>query len=145
VEILRRPFRNGEPAAPLRRAAQSALVRQFREVDAAAELADVLLVISELVQNVSQHTLGDGELVVSAGDGVLVEVGDGDPRPPRLLRPDTHRLGGRGLLVVAAVAAPMTRWRRATPEVVWARLPMRGTAPPGRPALGRHLPAGPGR
>lgn len=118
MEILRRVFRNGEPAAPLRLAARAALERTFDQVD-----EDVLLVVSELVQNVSQHTGGDGELVLSAGDGVLVEVEDGDPAAPCLRRPDTRRPGGRGLLLVAGMAAEWGTRSAATGKVVWARLP----------------------
>jgi hypothetical protein len=124
VEILRRGFRNGEPAAPLRLAARSALDRRFPEAADADRLDDVLLVISELVQNVSQHTGGDGELVLSADDHVLVEVADGDPEQPHVLRPDAHRLGGRGLLVVSAVAVEWGTRPAERGKVVWARLEM---------------------
>ncbi len=126
MEILRRMFRNGEPAAPLRLAARAALERTFHQVDAQERLEDVLLVVSELVQNVTQHTGGDGELVLSAGDGVLVEVGDGDPATPQLRRPDPRRPGGRGLLLVKGMATEWGTRSGATGKVVWARLPAPG-------------------
>jgi anti-sigma regulatory factor (Ser/Thr protein kinase) len=136
VEILRRRFRNGAPAAPLRRAARSALDRSALVRSALDRsgldrsgldrrgLGDVLLVLSELVQNVSQHTRGDGELVLSIGGGVLIEVRDGDPAPPHLQTPDIQRLGGRGLLLVAAMADEWGARPAGGGKIVWARLPM---------------------
>jgi anti-sigma regulatory factor (Ser/Thr protein kinase) len=100
----------------LRLAARSALDRP--------DLDDVLLVVSELVQNVSQHTRGDGELVLTTGDGVLIEVRDDDPAQPSLQSPDLQRLGGRGLLLVAAVADEWGTRPAGTGKIVWARLPM---------------------
>lgn len=86
---------------------------------------DVLLVITELVENVVQHTDGGGELRMSrADDAVRVEVHDHSRAFPQLQRPDPRRAGGRGLLLVAAIAQ---RWgSRPTPtgKVVWAHLTM---------------------
>jgi anti-sigma regulatory factor (Ser/Thr protein kinase) len=123
-EVVRRRFRNGEPALPLRHTARDALCESARAEAGAEWIDDTLLVISELVQNVSKHTHTDGELVVSLdADTVLVEVGDGCTTGPRLEPPDANRLGGRGLHLIEAVAV---QWGvRMCPDgkVVWARLP----------------------
>ncbi len=122
MELLRRPFRNGDPAMPIRHSARTTL----QESTAAAEaewLDDVLIVISELVQNVSQHTTGEGELIISVATGiVLVEVGDTSITVPHTRHPEAHRAGGRGLLLIEAMSR---RWGvRTCPagKVVWVEL-----------------------
>ncbi len=121
-------FRHGDSASPLRHAVRTTLERCLPagSVDA---VDDVLLIVSELVQNVSIHTSCDGELVVSVDLGeVLVEVEDGDTRAPRLQRPDGHRIGGRGLLLVAGVARAWGVHRTGDGKVVWARVIADGSA-----------------
>jgi hypothetical protein len=123
MEVVRSRFDNGDPAQPLRHSARSAL-RESAAVDPDAEwIDDVLIVISELVQNVSQHTRSGGELILSIdADTVLVEVGDGSTTTPRTTRPDSQRDGGRGLLLIEAMSR---QWGvRTCPlgKVVWARL-----------------------
>jgi anti-sigma regulatory factor (Ser/Thr protein kinase) len=119
VELLRLAFGNDEPAAPVRRRARAAL-DAFPSADA---VDDVLVVISELVENVTRHTRGGGELRLTSEDEVIVvEVHDGDATQPRLLPPDDRRIGGRGLLVVAGMA-----WRWGvrpdeTGKTVWAEI-----------------------
>lgn len=89
----------------------------------AETVQDVLLVITELVDNVVQHTGGGGELHLVREDGtVQVEVYDHSRDFPQLQRADPRRPGGRGLLLVAALT---DRWgSRPTPngKLVWARL-----------------------
>ena len=69
------------------------------------QVEDTQLVITELVQNVVQHTGDGGVLALSLRvDGVLVEVTDRSVDMPEMLDPDARRIGGRGLLVVAAVS-----------------------------------------
>ncbi|GLZ00049.1 ATP-binding protein [Actinoplanes sp. NBRC 103695] len=134
MEIVRRQFRNGDPARPLRHGARSALREASGEHGDAEWIDDVLIVISELVQNVTQHTHSPGELVVSVEPGmVLVEVGDGDTTTPVSPSPDALGAGGRGLLLIAAVSR---QWGvRTCPrgKVVWARLPT--IAGPGEPPV----------
>lgn len=64
-------------------------------------LADVLMVIGELVVNAYQHTSAPGRLRVSREScSVRVEVTDGDPVEPLLLPPSSARPGGHGLMIV---------------------------------------------
>lgn len=116
---------HGAPASIARRTAEETL----RAWDLIRCADDVLLVITELVQNVTKHTTGDGELhLFRQPDSILIEVTDADPELPRLSRPDPRRLGGRGLLLVAAVALSWgtrnTVWNGRTGKVVWAQLPI---------------------
>ena len=124
VELLRHQFRHGEPALPLRHSARSALQRSADGKPDAGWIDDVLIVISELVQNVSQHTHSDGELIITIQPGtVLVEVGDSSTIVPRTQRPNPLQAGGRGLRLVDAISQ---QWGvRTCPEgkVVWAQLP----------------------
>ncbi|EDX26034.1 MULTISPECIES: ATP-binding protein [Streptomyces] len=62
--------------------------------------------------------------------GVILQVGDNDPRPPTPQSPSDNALGGRGLLLTATMA---TRWgyhpRRPHPgKFVWAEVPARPAA-----------------
>lgn len=123
MEILRLRFANGDPAGPLRQAAHDRL-NGLAGTNADA-VEDVLLVISELVQNVTQHTRSDGVLSIDlVEDDVLIQVADSDPTPPRPQTPDGHRIGGRGLLLVAALTAAWGVQRTGEGKVVWARLPV---------------------
>lgn len=89
----------------------------------AETVQDVLLVITELVDNVVQHTTGGGELYLRRDDGtVWVEVHDYSRIFPRLQRTDHRRPGGRGLLLVAAVTDRWGSEPTPTGKLVWARL-----------------------
>ncbi|WFF04622.1 ATP-binding protein [Micromonospora sp. WMMD1076] len=113
--------------------ADSALVRQAaREVLAGWEAAhvadDALTVITELIHNVIKHTDTGGRLdLTRQADAILIEVFDGSTQPPRRFEPDSHRIGGRGLLIVDAMARD---WgTQAIPhgrpgKVVWAEIPL---------------------
>jgi anti-sigma regulatory factor (Ser/Thr protein kinase) len=119
VELLRLAFRNDEPAGPVRRRARAAL----DDSPSSEAVDDVLVVISELVENVSRHTRGGGELRLAREDGVIViEVHDGDAAEPRLLPPDDRRIGGRGLLVVAGMARRWGVRPEETGKTVWAEI-----------------------
>ena len=123
VEVLRRRFRNGEPASPLRHSARAALLRSACDDPDAEWIDDVLIVISELVQNVSQHTRGDGELVVTVAPGtVVVEVGDTSTSIPRARRPDANHAGGRGLLLIEAISQEWGVRSCRNGKTVWAEL-----------------------
>ncbi len=90
-------------------------------------VSDVLLVVTELVQNVTQHTAGGGQLrLLLQTTSILIEVTDTDPTLPRIPEPDLRRIGGRGLLIVAAVALTWgsrnTSWAGKPGKIVWAEV-----------------------
>jgi anti-sigma regulatory factor (Ser/Thr protein kinase) len=119
VEILRLAFANDEAAAPVRRQAREVL----DDFPSADTVDDVLVVISELVENVTRHTHGGGELrLTREGAMIIIEVRDGDATQPRLLPPDDRRIGGRGLLVVAGMARRWGVRAEATGKTVWAEI-----------------------
>src|SRR5687767_12302118 len=98
MEMLRVPFEHGATTAPVRQSTRAILHRHHGD----EYLEDVLLVVTELVQNVSQHTAGGGELLLTMhDDAVLIEVSDTDPIVPVPQPRDPHRPGGRGLILVA--------------------------------------------
>ena len=118
MELLRCSFGPDTPAGPLRRSARSVLAR-WCPPDC---VEDAVLVISELVQNVTQHTGGGGDLVLHGDPGrIVIEVHDADPTPPRPQPPDGRRLGGRGLLLVAGMAEEWGVRPAPGGKVVWAR------------------------
>ena len=87
------------------------------------ELADaVTLVVGELATNAVVH--GDSAFTVAvsrAGDGVRVEVGDCSPAQPRRRPLLADRAeGGRGLLLVDAVADRWGHEKVGTGKLVWA-------------------------
>lgn len=118
------------------------LVRQFvREalVDWACESRadDVLLCVSELVTNALLHGVPPGRgfrvhLYLEPADGVLrVEVhdsGDGEVRPVAA-DPAPDAEGGRGLLLVSALADKWGVGERDPGKVVWCEFAARGPAP----------------
>jgi anti-sigma regulatory factor (Ser/Thr protein kinase) len=120
MKVLRFPFDHRSDSAALRHAAHHHLV----EWQTADLIDDTLLVITELTQNVIQHTVGGGELaVIGHPDRVMIEVSDSSTDLPRLYRPDPQRLGGRGMLIVSAISR--TWGSRPIPggKIVWAEMP----------------------
>jgi anti-sigma regulatory factor (Ser/Thr protein kinase) len=89
-----------------------------------AGLDTALLVVTELVTNAVRHGRSTVTLAVTVNDErVLLEVQDESTGVPTVRHPGWQSLGGRGLLLVDAMA---TSWGvRATPagKVVWAELP----------------------
>jgi signal transduction histidine kinase len=116
MEALRLPFSHAGDSAAMRQCATELLDGQPADT-----VHDVLLVITELIDNVVQHTDGGGELHLRRDDThVWVEVHDHSRVFPQLQRADPRRPGGRGLLLVSAVSE---RWgSRPTPDgkLVWA-------------------------
>ncbi|WP_092551145.1 ATP-binding protein [Actinoplanes derwentensis] len=112
-------FKQGEPAAPMRSTARAALTPWH----SADQIDDVLVVVSELVQNVSQHTEGGGTLVLNWDDhSITVEVSDDDRRMPLQRPPDDQRLGGRGLLLVDGICSSWGATAHDHGKTVWARV-----------------------
>ena len=119
ANILRCRSRTAEPAEPLRRNAQAVLVSRHP----ADPVEDAMVVLSELVQNVSQHTTGGGVLTLSwAHDNITVAVrGRGHPAAgPQ--PPDGHRPGGRGLLLITGLCSSWGTTTYARGKTVWARI-----------------------
>ncbi|GAA1243225.1 ATP-binding protein [Kitasatospora nipponensis] len=87
-------------------------------------VADVLLVVSELVANACQHAGGATELALHGGPHrVRIEVTDRSTRPPEPRPPgDPARPGGHGLLVVNRLAEDWGCRRRPDGKTVWAAL-----------------------
>jgi anti-sigma regulatory factor (Ser/Thr protein kinase) len=112
------------PAAP-------ALARRFatdalRRWSVSQDLDDVLIVVTELVQNVVEHTANGGTLhLYRRRSTLIVEVSDSSPEPPRVLEyDDASRVGGRGMRMVQNIAA---RWGVRSGikggKVIWVEIP----------------------
>ena len=119
MDQLRLPFDHRADSAALRHRAGNALAGWQDP----ACVEDSLLVIAELVGNVIQHTGDGGELTLTCRpDTVLIEVSDGSRAMPAPQRPDSRRIGGRGLLLVAAMSHAWGSERTAAGKVVWAEV-----------------------
>jgi two-component sensor histidine kinase len=85
---------------------------------------DALLVVEELVANVLDHARTRFELMVRLSGSVLhLAVHDSSPGAPQIRSFDPHAARGRGLQLVATLAA---RWgfdAEAGGKTVWAELP----------------------
>lgn len=88
------------------------------------ELCDTaVLLTSETVTNSFRHGRGGARLAVTAaGDSLLVEVGDDEPRTPRPRRSDPEALNGRGLAIMDLLATDWGSYATPTGKVVWFRL-----------------------
>jgi anti-sigma regulatory factor (Ser/Thr protein kinase) len=118
---LRVSFSHSADYAALRSQARQHLV-QWQSPE---QVDDTLLVITELVENVVQHTDDGGELAVRrSGDTVRIEVSDTSTRTPQPRPPDPRRIGGRGLLVVAAITVGWGARRHENGKTVWAEVPL---------------------
>jgi anti-sigma regulatory factor (Ser/Thr protein kinase) len=88
---------------------------------------DVVLVASELVGNAVTHAAAsfDSSLDVSwdlEADAVIVRVLDGSAELPRQRSTKDTDTGGRGLAIVAAIAADWGVRRNGRGKQVWARV-----------------------
>jgi len=103
------------------------------------DVVDVLqLVVSEMVANAVMHAGTDCVISLRlAGPTLTVEVSDGSPEIPSLVH-DDGAIGGRGLRIVAAVAATWGYERLDEGKRVWAELDTTG----GSSALARARPSG---
>jgi anti-sigma regulatory factor (Ser/Thr protein kinase) len=131
VDDIRVPLERDTPSSSARRIVERAL-RRWGVTDEVEE--DALLVTTELVQNVRKHTDDGGELRMTLrDDAILIEVADTNPAPPRVQHPEPHRVGGRGMMLIASLTRQWgTRpavWAGRTGKIVWAeivrRLPRR--------------------
>lgn len=99
------------------------------EVDASV-VVDVVAVLGELASNAARHARTDFTVTAKVETGTLrLEVFDGDTRPPALAGSDSDSTRGRGLHIVAALAADWG-WQTAdgddgvSGKVVWAEFPV---------------------
>lgn len=102
-----------------------AFVRQAMRARLGALADDAELVVTELVTNAVRHGGPGVDLWVrrlSAG-GLRLEVVDGrSGAPPTVQRPDDDAEGGRGLLIVQALARRWGTERLAAGKQVWCEL-----------------------
>ncbi len=124
------PHRYREPLLPVHGACAVAR-RVVRDACLAWQVAgrvdDAEIVVSELVANAVRHAAPPLELLVTVRERYLhISVRDGSPVRPRRVLPDPDTAeGGRGLLLVDAVAAGWGTTEVAGGKVVWATLKIR--------------------
>jgi anti-sigma regulatory factor (Ser/Thr protein kinase) len=127
------PGRTHQLRLPIRHASVPAARRSVRELLDTWHLPhltdDAVVIVSELVTNAVQHACkGIGEyveLTVRWRDGALcIEVADSwEWDMPSPCNPTPDELGGRGLLLVDALAEEWGIRPRQVGKTVWARLP----------------------
>lgn len=117
---LRLPAPNLATARTARRWAQDWLDRTPNR----ASPDDLLLVLSELVENARRHASGAIEVTLRrVGDGVRTEVSDESTVPPRRVEADQTRAGGRGMLIVDTLSLSWGVEVTDGGKTVWAELP----------------------
>jgi anti-sigma regulatory factor (Ser/Thr protein kinase) len=120
-------------------AASAAIVRRAIADDLDAHgvgrdsIDDVVLVISELVGNAVVHAAASFDHELAVGweideTAVVVHVDDGSPVVPQPLALTITASGGRGLAIVAAVAADWGVRPTDSGKQVWARIAVRPAA-----------------
>ncbi|GAA2632479.1 ATP-binding protein [Actinomadura fulvescens] len=94
---------------------------------AGVDAEDVRLVVSELGTNAVTHGSGErvGLFVAANDDCVRVEVTDGGGGSPRERRAEAEDEGGRGLMIVTAVAEHWGVRRDERGTTVWAEVARR--------------------
>ena len=92
-------------------------------------VADGLIVAAELVTNAVLHASADVTVALSRhGDAVQLTVGDSSPHAPMPRRAGSSSLGGRGLLLVGAIAGRWGHRHVDGGKLVWAELRSDGAA-----------------
>lgn len=98
---------------------------------------DAVLVVDELVSNAYRHAAAPRACrlaLLDRGRRLRVEVDDASSDPPRMRTPD--RSGGRGLVLVARLAAAWGVQHYRDHKTVWAELTVQGAGTGGH---ARHL------
>jgi anti-sigma regulatory factor (Ser/Thr protein kinase)/anti-anti-sigma regulatory factor len=111
-----------EPSAA--RAARQTVAEACRAWRVPELVDDAQIIVTELVSNAVRHAVGEPELLVLMRERFLhVSVRDGSPYPPRRILPDLETgAGGRGLVLVDAVAASWGTILSPPGKVVWATI-----------------------
>ncbi|RSO21602.1 ATP-binding protein [Streptomyces sp. WAC 06725] len=90
------------------------------------QLAQVELLVSELVTNACRYGTEPGDLiavgVTTSATGAQVQVHDPARRRPRHKPPNVNRQRGRGLLIIEAIASNWGVTDRPLGKIVWAEL-----------------------
>lgn len=92
---------------------------------------DVVLVASELVGNAVTHVDDRGDLDVEwdyDGDAIVLSVRDASVDRPELRHAEPSATSGRGLAIVAAIAAEWGVTELGDGKRVWARIVVRRTS-----------------
>jgi anti-sigma regulatory factor (Ser/Thr protein kinase) len=102
--------------------------RHFAQAQAetlGCDSSDLGLIVSELATNACIHAGSAFTVSLNRqGSDVLVEVGDQNPAPA-IVQPQSLGMSGRGLQIVAAIAADWGVATRHPGKAVWAVLPCR--------------------
>lgn len=101
------------------------IIRGFLESWKLSSLsAEAELLGSELASNAIVHAGGDSFsfAIEVAGDELLIEIRDASCRPPALLEADPEAEGGRGVLLVAAMAKEWGTRVTGTGKTTWCSL-----------------------
>ncbi len=105
-------------AARLVRRATSAALEGWAVSAAVADVA--VLLAAELVNNAITHTGRPRQLRLRLLAGrIVIEVSDADVRPPRRLIQDVSAEGGRGLMILAALASTWGVRYEGSGKIVW--------------------------
>jgi two-component sensor histidine kinase len=93
------------------------------DLDGTTDLAGLL--VTELVTNAVRHATGSYSVGVELVDGHLhIEVADRSPTPPVHIQPETGRVGGWGVHIVAELASAWGVESTGDGKVVWFDLPV---------------------
>jgi anti-sigma regulatory factor (Ser/Thr protein kinase) len=116
-------LRGDARAARTARRATTAALSNWAVADDLIDSA--VLLAGELVNNAITHTGRPRQLRLRRlVDRLVIEVSDADPRPPRRLAPDTTAEGGRGLMILAAIASVWGVRFDGSGKVVWCEVPL---------------------
>jgi anti-sigma regulatory factor (Ser/Thr protein kinase) len=105
------------PTAELRRWIRTRLPELSEEVR-----YDLQLICTELIANAYEHGSMPGRVRIEMDGMVRVEVDDSSRRMPRKRGPSQERVRGRGLHIVARLAARWGARRTRTGKTVWAEV-----------------------
>jgi DNA-binding NarL/FixJ family response regulator len=96
----------------------------LRGLDLVDHIQDVTLVVSELASNAVFHAKSDFEVRLDVGrSAIRVEVHDRGNGVPQPRAPGADEVGGRGLLIVGALATVWGTESTSNGKCVWAELP----------------------